>query len=201
MEVLTPSPENLRRAAEALREGGVVAYPTETVYGLGVDPFNAAALERLYALKGRDERHPVLLIVANLDQLRPVVGPMSVSAQAYATAFWPGPLSMVLPAATGVPASLRGPDGKVCVRWTSNEIASALCMAFGGAIVSTSANISGQAPARSAREVPGEGVAICIDGGVLTAGSVSTVFDPETGKVLRAGAVSSEALARVGAAG
>lgn len=197
MEILAPSPVNLRRAAEALRAGEVIAYPTETVYGLGVDPFNAVALDLLYAIKRRDEGNPVLLIVSSLDQLRPLVAPLSASAQAYANAFWPGPLSMVLPAAAGVLASLRAREGKVCVRWTSCEVAAALCEAFGGAIVSTSANISGQAPARSVNEVPAEGVAMCIDGGVLADGPASTVLDPESREVLRAGAVSSEALARI----
>ncbi len=198
MEILPPTPANLRRAADALRAGEVVAYPTETVYGLGVDPFNSAALDRLYAVKKRDERNPVLLIVSSLEQLRPLIGELSERACVYAKAFWPGPLSMVLPTVKGVPGVLLGPDRKVCVRWTSGKIAAALCEAFGGAIVSTSANISGRAPARSAREVPNEGVVICIDGGVLTEGPASTVFDPETGEVLRAGAISGEAIARVG---
>jgi L-threonylcarbamoyladenylate synthase len=197
MDILPPIPANLRRAADALRTGEVIAYPTETVYGFGVDPFNEAALGRLYAVKKRDERHPVLLIVSGLGQLIPLTGPLRPMAAAYVNAFWPGPLSLLLPAASGVPSSLRGPDGKLCVRWTSHAIAAALCAEFGGALISTSANLSGQPPARRTADIPSSGVSICIDGGELGTGPASTVFDPESGLVLREGAVSKEALARV----
>lgn len=198
MEVLTPTAANLERAAEALRAGEVVAYPTETVYGLGVDPFNEAALDRLYRVKQRDPQHAVLLIVGHLDQITAVAAPLTATAAAYVEAFWPGPLSLLLPPAFGLPPAILGPDGEVCLRWTSHPIAAALCTAFGGAIVSTSANLSGQPPARRAPDVPPRGVAICIDGGELGSGPASTVFEPESGRILREGAISRELLARIG---
>jgi ribose 5-phosphate isomerase B/tRNA threonylcarbamoyl adenosine modification protein (Sua5/YciO/YrdC/YwlC family) len=195
MEILAPTRENIRRAADALRAGEVVAYPTETVYGLGVDPFNESALKRLYDVKKRDERNPVLLIVSSMEQLAPLIGALSERARSYADAFWPGPLSLVLLATKEVPRTLIGQGGKICVRWTSNPIAAALCEAFGGAIVSTSANLSAQPPARFAREVPAHGVAVCIDGGELSSAAASTVLDPETGTILRNGAISAAAIA------
>lgn len=197
MEILSPTPANIRRAAEMLVAGEVIAYPTETVYGLGVDPFNEAALARLYAVKKRDERNPVLLIIGGMDQLALITRELTPKAEAYAKAFWPGPLSLVLPGEADLPQSLRGPDGKICVRWTSHPIASELCTLFSDCIVSTSANLSGQPPARSAAEVPSSGVSVCIDGGILGTGPASTVFDPETEEVLREGAISKEVLARV----
>ncbi len=197
MEILPATTANIRRAAEALRAGEVVAYPTETVYGLGVDPFNEAALERLYAVKRRDPRNPVLLIVSTREQLAPLVARMDGAAKAYADAFWPGPLSLLLPAAPGVLDSLRGPSGKICVRQTSHPIASALCAAFGGAIVATSANISGQPSARCVADVPGAGVSVCIDGGEVGEGIASTVLDAETGAIAREGAIAKEEIARI----
>jgi len=197
MEILLPTAANLPRAAEALRAGEVVAYPTETVYGLGVDPFNDAALDRLYRVKRRDPQHAVLLIVGNLDHVAALAAPLSATASAYADAFWPGPLSLLLPPAFGVPPALLGPDGEICLRWTSHPVAAALCNAFGGAVVSTSANLSGQPPARRAADVPEHGVAICIDGGELGSGPASTVFEPESGRIVREGAISHDALARV----
>ncbi len=196
MQILTPTPENIRRAAAALQAGEVIAYPTETVYGLGVDPFDEAALARLYAVKQRDDKNPVLLIAAGKSQID-AIATLTSKAQVYADAFWSGPLSMLLPAAQRLPDSLRSADGKICVRWTSHPIATLLCNAFGGAIVSTSANLSGQPPARRAADVPAQGVAVCIDGGESGSGPPSTVFDPESGRILREGAISREALERV----
>lgn len=198
MDILPPTAANLQRAAEALRAGEVVAYPTETVYGLGVDPFNEAALDKLYRVKRRDPQHAVLLIVGHPDHITALAAPLTATAFAYADAFWPGPLSLLLPPAFGVLPALLGPDGEVCLRWTSHPIAAALCNAFGGAIVSTSANLSGQPPASRASEVPSDGVAVCIDGGELGIGPASTVFEPESGRIVREGAISRELLARIG---
>ncbi len=190
MNVLPPTPDGIHRAADALRRGEIVAYPTETVYGLGVDPFNDEALRRLFELKGRDASNPALLIVAGRDQLDDLIDEFSPSAAAYAEAFWPGPLSMLFPSAKIVSPLLCGAQGKVCIRWTSNRIAADLCYAFGAGIVSTSANRSGAPPARSPDSVPAEGVTLCLDGGALPPGPPSTVLDPGTGAVLREGAIS-----------
>ncbi len=197
MEILPVTPGNVVRAAAALKAGEVVAYPTETVYGLGVDPLNDAALDRLFEVKQRDPANPVLLIVSSPAQLDAISPALSPRAARLANAFWPGPLSMLLPCHARVPARVRGPDGRICVRWTSSSTAQALCQAFGGAVVSTSANLSGRPPATRADDVPRDGVALCLDGGELPPGPVSTVVDPETGRVLREGAIGAEAIARV----
>ena len=184
-------------AAAALRRGEVIVYPTETVYGLGADPFSEQAVRRLYAIKERDGANPVLLIVDGMDQLGEVVREVSAAAAAYAQRFWPGPLSMLFPKSPRLPDVLTGGQDKICVRWTSHPVARMLCREVGHAITSTSANISGQPPARSPAEVKLEGLGAMIDGGVLPPSAPSTVFDPETGRILREGAVSAEDLLKL----
>jgi L-threonylcarbamoyladenylate synthase len=197
MIVVAPDPAGIARAVEALRQGEVVCYPTETVYGLGVDPFNVSALELLYRVKQRDTANPVLLIVGAIEQLSEIAMPLSARARRYARAFWPGPLSMVLNAAPGLPELLIGPSQSVCARWTASSVAANLCRHFGRAIVSTSANRSGEPPASRLADVALEGIAVAVDGGALPDSRPSTVFDPESGKVLREGAVASDLLYRL----
>lgn len=195
MKVVQPTSEGLREASDALHNGDVVAYPTETVYGLGVDPHSEVALARLLSVKGRDAGHTMLMIAGSLEQVEALSGTLSSRARAYADAFWPGPLSLVLPALAGMPKELLGPDGRLCIRWSAASTAVGLCEAFGGAIVSTSANVTGIAPARSIDDAMLDGVAVGIDGGVLEERVASTVFDPEKEIVLREGAISAASLA------
>lgn len=195
MNFVPPTSAGIAAAAEAIRAGEVVAYPTETVYGLAVDPFNEQALERLVAVKGREEGKPVLLIVAEPDQAsRLTDGPLTPRAAACAAAFWPGPLSLVLPGNPALSRMLLNGEGRVCVRCPSCETARALCRAAGGPLTSTSANRSGEAPARCAAEADLPGVALVLDGGALAPSPPSTVFDPERGIVLREGAVALDEL-------
>ncbi len=191
---LDPTPENLGRVADALRRGAVAACPTDTVYGLAADPFNEAALDVLFRAKGRDDGKPVLLVVGSIEQVRMVSKPMDPKALVCARTFWPGPISLVLPAVEGLPRSITGAGGKVCVRCPACPIARALCQAFGGPSTSTSANLSGMPPALSLAGVRLEGVELGIDGGTLGGGPPSTVFDPETGQILREGAIPFAAL-------
>lgn len=197
MKIVPPTAEGIEEAVEALKQGEVVAYPTETVYGLGVDPFSEAALERLYRVKARDPNNPVLLIIAGLAQLESVAERISPEAWQCIDAFWPGPLSLLLPKAKGVPDRLCDPAGRVCVRWTANAVAQALCEGFGGPITSTSANRSGEEAARSVEEIRLTGVSVAVDGGRLWASKASTVFDPESRRILREGAVPSEVIRRL----
>lgn len=197
MEIIAPTPEGIAEAAAALHNGQVVAYPTETVYGLGVDPFSEGALRALYNVKGREPSNPVLLIVSGMKQLRGIVSEISPRATAYAEAFWPGPLSLLLPGATDLPEALSLDGSKVCVRWTVGAVAASLCEAFGGAIVSTSANASGEASALSPGEIDLAGISLCLDGGALEESAPSTVLDPETGEVIREGAITRAQLAEV----
>jgi L-threonylcarbamoyladenylate synthase len=190
--------EQIAVAAAAIGRGEVVVYPTETVYGLGADPFSEPALRRLYAIKERDAANPVLLVVDGLDQLRAVVREVSAAAEAYARRFWPGPLSMLFPKSPRLPKILTGGLEHVCVRWTSHPLARALCREAGHAITSTSANLAGQPPAQSLAEVRLDGLGAKVDGGLLPPSLPSTVFDPSTGRILREGAIPAEVLLGMG---
>lgn len=140
---------------DCLRTGGVVAYPTEAVYGLGCDPRNHAAFEKLFALKQRPPTQGVLLIGADFDQVAPYIDlartPADALARAQAT--WPGPHTWIFPRAADVPEWIAGGHAGIALRVTAHGPAAELCRAFGGAIVSTSANRHGEPPARSAADV------------------------------------------------
>ena len=197
MKILPPTEDALVLAAELLRADEVVAYPTETVYGLAVNPRSPKALERLFTVKGRGDGKPVLLIVDDAARLASLVRVLDAAARQCMDAFWPGPLSLLLPAAAGLPTQLTGGKDKVCVRCPGCETARALCRVFGGALTSTSANRAGEAPACSVGALDLDGVALALDGGSLAPSTPSTVYDPATGKVLRAGAIPKTALARL----
>lgn len=143
----------VRAASRALRAGGVVAYPTEGVWGLGCDPLNQAAVMHLLGLKRRDWRKGLILVAAHFDQLLPFVELPSKTAQKRAFATWPGAVTWVFPASEAAPMWLSGERDTLAVRVTAHPVARALCEAFGGALVSTSANREGRPPARSATEV------------------------------------------------
>ena len=191
--ILAPTPDALREAARILRQGGVVAFPTETVYGLAADPFNPEAIRRLFAIKQRPYTKPVLLIVSSEDQLELIAAPLSDRAARCAHAFWPGPVSLVLDALEELPPEIA-PHGKVCVRCTAHEVAASLCTAFGAPLTSTSANLSGFSPATSAEAACLPGVDLVLDGGDLPPFSPSTVYDPDARLILREGAVGADEL-------
>ena len=150
-----PDPELVARAAAAIRAGGVVALPTDTLYGLAVDPFNADAVQRLFALKGRTAGQALPLIAGNIAQVTRQLGPLAPRAQRLADRFWPGPLTLLVsvPQRTtspGAPASLADAvsagTGRVGVRVPAHAVARALCEAVGSVLTATSANLSGQPP-------------------------------------------------------
>lgn len=145
----------LDAAAALLRRGGVLAYPTEAVFGLGCDPQDEAAFRRLFALKQRPPTQGVLLIGADFAQLAPYIDLAAVPPQVLqqVQASWPGPHTWVFPRATGVPAWVAGAHAGIALRVTAHAPAAALCRAFGGALVSTSANPHGQPPAHAAQAV------------------------------------------------
>jgi L-threonylcarbamoyladenylate synthase len=143
----------LRRAVRCLREGGIVAYPTEAVWGLGCDPGNAAAVQRLLELKHRPADKGLILIAHDFGALRPYLIPLDHSLLRKVKRSWPGPVTWLLPAAARTSALLRGKSPALAVRVTAHPLAAALCRAFGGAIVSTSANPATRRPARNAQQV------------------------------------------------
>ena len=182
---------SLRRAVRVLHAGGVVAYPTEAVYGLGCDPLNGDAVMRLLAVKGRAPDKGLIVIAAGVDQLSPLLLPQSDAIMAPVLETWPGPVTWLLPAATGTPAWLTGDSDCIAVRVTGHRLAADLCRAFGGALVSTSANRSGRRPARTAlqarRMLRGTCVDYFVNGATGGAALPSEIRDARDGHVLRPG--------------
>jgi L-threonylcarbamoyladenylate synthase len=180
----------LRRAVRTLRAGGVVAYPTEAIYGLGCDPFNEGAALRLLTMKGRSIDKGLILIAANHDQLKPLFRPQGDDAMAPVLATWPGPYTWILPARPGVPVWLTGGGNGIAVRVTAHPLAASLCTLFGGPLVSTSANASGRPPARNAlqaRRALGARVDYFLTGSTGGAAQPSEIRDARDGRLLRAG--------------
>ena len=153
MNIVAPDDEGIGKAASAVARGEVVVYPTETVYGLAVDPHDDTAVARLFEVKGRPADVPVLVLVSSLDALAGIVGQVSDRAQSMMDAFWPGPISLVLPSAKNLSPALTAGSDKICVRLAAHPIAKALCDASGGVITSTSANATGQPAALSVHEL------------------------------------------------
>ncbi|HLI17134.1 MAG TPA: Sua5/YciO/YrdC/YwlC family protein [Rhodanobacteraceae bacterium] len=145
--------EGIEAAAALLHEGGVLAYPTEGVYGLGCDPDDHAAFDRIFAMKRRPPEQGVLLIAADFEQVEPWIGNVPEPALERARTAWPGAHTFIFPRSTRVPAWVAGGHAGIALRVTAHEPSAALCRAFGGPIVSTSANRHGAAPARSAAEI------------------------------------------------
>jgi len=162
------SGREIEKAASLLRAGGIVAYPTETYYGLGADPFNAQALARLFQVKNRPAVKPVLVLVAEPGQIGLLAREISATALRLMDRFWPGPLTLVLPALPSLSPLLTGGTGTVGVRLSPHPVAAALLRAVGSPLTATSANRSGQDPARTAGEVRaafGSEVDLVLDGG------------------------------------
>jgi L-threonylcarbamoyladenylate synthase len=188
----------ISEAAEVLRRGGVIAYPTETFYGLGALASDGAAVARLVRVKGRPDGKPLPLLGAGLAQLE-AVAELSPLARRLAAAFWPGPLTLVLPARPGLHAAITGGAGTVGVRVTSGGVAAALAAAAGGALVATSANPSGGPPPTTAAGLDPalrSRLDLVLDGGATPGGAPSTVvaLDGEQVTLLRPGAVPIEAV-------
>ncbi len=150
------SPFQIRSAVRLLRRGGILAHPTEAVYGLACDPLDAGAVLRLLRLKGRPLEKGLILIAADWGQLRPYIALPDGTTPDWLNAVlatWPGPYTWLLPAAQALPTWINGGGDRVAVRVTAHPLAAELCRHFGGALVSTSANRTGQPPARTPLQV------------------------------------------------
>lgn len=181
---------HLKRAAALLHRGGVVAYPTEAVWGLGCAPLDGAAVMRLLALKRRPAHKGLILIGATFEQLLPFLAPLAPALRQKIFATWPGPVTWLLPARADTPYWLRGAHASLAVRVTAHPVAAALCRAFGGALVSTSANVAGRPPARSGVQVRRrfDGALDYIVPGALGAAARPTeIRDALSGAVVRPG--------------
>jgi len=173
--------------AAYLKNGGVIAYPTESCYGLGCDPRNPRALERLIRLKGRDAAKGLLLIADHLKRLQAFMRPLGPTDRARMQRAWPGPVTWVVPASAACPPLLTGGRSTIAVRVTAHPGAARLCRSLGMALVSTSANKSGKKPAKTAaecRRIFGAQVRV-IAGRIGQRRRPSTLIDLATGIVLR----------------
>ena len=202
---MQPTPAEITQAAAALMQGGIVAFPTETFYGLAVNPLVAGAMAKLFVLKHRSPDKPLLLLidkVARLAQLVAAVPPLYAPLMAR---FWPGPLTLIFPARVGLPEGLSDARGTIGIRLSSEPLACKLAAAAGGVITGTSANPSGVPAAHTSQEVKAlfpTGLARILDGGVAPGGLGSTIVAEDGGalRLIRSGAIPfSEILAAVAA--
>ncbi|MBI2886450.1 MAG: threonylcarbamoyl-AMP synthase [Chloroflexi bacterium] len=198
---LNASPEAVEEAARVLRAGGLVVFPTDTVYGLGADPANPEAVERVYQVKGRESGKPLQLLLAEVSQLCMVATEVSDLAWEAARRFMPGGITLVLKKAPGVPLSVVAGGATVGVRVPQHDLCRALIRAFGGPVAATSANRSGgpsPATAAEAAAQVGDDVDLVLDGGPCPVGRDSTVLDLSGPgpRVLREGAVGLTELCR-----
>ena len=178
----------LRRAAAALRAGGVIAYPTEAVWGLGCEPRNREAVANLLVLKQRDWRKGLILIAADFEQLRPFVADVGRARLKPALATWPGAVTWLLPAAAQAPHWITGGRDQIAVRVTAHAPAAALCLEYGGAIVSTSANLARRPPARTLMRLRrnfGGQLDFILPGELGGLGGPTPIHELATGRILR----------------
>jgi L-threonylcarbamoyladenylate synthase len=186
-------------AVDALQNGNVIVFPTETLYGLGADALNDAAVEKVFRLKGRDPNQPIPVLVAGPEMLHTLIADISPIAQKMIDCFWPGPLTLVLPAHRGIPKPLLNASGGIGVRISSHPIATGLVQALARPLTATSANPSGKEPARTieaAKNYFVGSVKVFLDGGILTSKSGSTVIEVigDAIKIIREGDIAASEL-------
>jgi L-threonylcarbamoyladenylate synthase len=197
--IVPETKETLAHAAKLIANGGLIAFRTDTFYGLGADPLNRDAVTRIKILKGREDNKPILLLVADATDVDRLMIDKSEDFAVVARSFWPGPLTIVGVAARELPQELTAGTGTIGLRLPNDDNVRSLVSLCGGALTATSANASGSPPACSAQEVADyfpTGIDLIIDGGDVTATEPSTVLDlskPEP-RVIREGAVSRKML-------
>ncbi len=197
MEILKVDPQHpgreaLEAAAQAIMRGGVIAFPSDTLYGLGCSLFDVAAVELVGRLKRRDARHAFISLIPEASQADGLASSVSLVARRLIREFWPGPLSLIFHAASLVPVAVRGEGGTIALRCPRDTLSHALLQRFGGPVVSSSANLSGQRPAESAEEVVGyfgNQLDLVLDGGARRGAVPSTLVDVSgpSPKLLRRG--------------
>jgi len=188
------STATFEQAARVVRNGGVIAYRTDTFYGLGVDPFNRGALQRLRELKGREDGKPILVVISDALEADRFISERSSLFEIASAKHWPGALTLVMKAREDVSEELTAGTGTIGVRLPDDSQVRALVRACGGALTAPSANPAGLAPARSANEVAKyfkAGVDLVVDGGEAACDQPSTVLDVsgDVPRVIRKGAV------------
>jgi L-threonylcarbamoyladenylate synthase len=197
--ILADSQSGRARAAQIISQGGIIAFRTDTFYGLGADPFNAAAIKRIRKLKGREGDKPILLLISDEQQISRFISKRSSLFAEIAKRFWPGPLTIVGPARDELPEELTAGGKTIGLRLPADEHVRAIVRACGGALTATSANLSGHPDARSASDVAtyfSTGIDLIIDGGEVSTTKPSTVLDLSgtEPRILREGAISASDL-------
>jgi L-threonylcarbamoyladenylate synthase len=195
-------PEQIAEAVKRLNGGGLVAFPTETVYGLGADALSEAAVQRVFQVKGRPSHNPLIVHVSGEEMAKSVAAEWPEDARKLAERFWPGPLSIVVPKLESVPRIVTGGGPNVAVRCPAHPLTLALLEAFGGPLVGPSANVSGfvsPTTAEHVREAFDERDVMVLDGGACTGGIESTVVSVVGGKarVLRSGLIDAAVIGEV----
>jgi L-threonylcarbamoyladenylate synthase len=185
----------IERAAEILKRGGLVAFPTETVYGLGADASNVQAVRKIFEAKNRPADHPVIVHLSSAEQVAQWARETPLAAQRLMQRFWPGPLTLILKRAPGVVDAVTGGQDTVGLRVPSHPLAQALLRAFGGGIAAPSANRFGRISATTAADVQeelGNAVDVILDGGACDVGIESTIVDLSSGtpRLLRPGGIA-----------
>jgi tRNA threonylcarbamoyl adenosine modification protein (Sua5/YciO/YrdC/YwlC family) len=194
-----PHRDAVQEAAARVLRGGVIAIPTDTLYGLAVDPFNPDAVQRLYDVKGRPADRALPLIADGAAQVAAAIGGLGMMGERLASAFWPGPLTLIVNAPRTLVRAVTGDTGKVGVRVPDDVVARAVCAAAGKPVTATSANVSGE-PATADPDVVertlGARVDLLLDGGLTRGGAPSTIVDVTGAEpvLVRAGAIAWEAI-------
>lgn len=196
-----PFEDEINEAVDYLRRGEVIAYPTETIYGLGADILDRKAVKKIYDLKARDYGLPISILVADVPMLREYVKEVPEQALPLMRKFWPGALTILFPANEKIPKGLVTNTGRVGIRISSHPIASSLVKTFGKAISTTSANLSGFPPSLSIKHIQKyfkDKIPCIIDGGECEPSRGSTVVDvgEETMRIIRVGSIPAEEVIR-----
>ncbi|MBI3637481.1 MAG: threonylcarbamoyl-AMP synthase [Candidatus Rokubacteria bacterium] len=194
VDAVAPDAAALERAATALRRGELVGFPTETFYGLGAAALAAAAVRRVFALKGRPDDRPLLVLVDSVAMAASLTPEIPPAARALMKRYWPGPLTLVMRAAAHVPVEATAGTGTIGVRWSPHPVAQGLVRALGAPVTAPSANLAGAVPPTTAADVVralAHGLAVVLDAGTTAGGPASTVLDVtvDPPRVLRAGPV------------
>src|SRR3954470_16918309 len=197
IDALRPDAVSLHEAAIVIKSGGIVAMPTDTLYGLAADPFSPAAIERVFAAKGRPAERALPLVAADMTQVEEQLGALSPDGRRLAAAYWPGPLTLLLPRPSTMPEEVTGGLGQVGVRVPAHAVARDLCRACGRPLPATSANPSGAPASADPDDVArtmGEGVALLLDAGLTPGGPPSTIVNVsgDVVRLVRPGAIPWE---------
>jgi L-threonylcarbamoyladenylate synthase len=192
-----PEPEIIQRAVTLIRRGGIIAFPTRCLYGLGADAFNAAAVDRVFQLKQRPPQKPILILIDRRIQLERLVSHVSKAASGIMDQFWPGRVTLVFEAADTVPHYLTAGSGKIGIRLPGHPVAAALIESLESPLTGTSANLSGKPGCRCMDDLDPQLVQqleAVLDAGVLKGGTGSTVVDVtgDIPRVLREGQISEK---------